>query len=180
MVDNTGNLVFYKSYGTDMYHSAITRLVQWGTHGPFVHVAVVIDKNNGLIEANVKGIRYSTLPKLITDYTMVATCTVNKDEQGRVIPLDPERLARTVAWARSKINVEYGYLDILTQSIDILAPWNMIQVSKAGTYDCSNFATAFLDKAGVWLPDNFKEPYNVSPNDLAEFYGLLPARQRIR
>jgi hypothetical protein len=180
LITSVGNLVFYKSYGPDAYHQALTRLVQWGTHGPFVHVAIVVDDNKKLIEASTKGIAYSALPKDMTAYTMVQTATVNKDANGKIIPLDPERLARAVEWAQSQINAGYGFLDIVTQGIDILAPWNMLQISQAGTYDCSNFAAAFLDKAGVWLPDNFKEPFNVSPNDLAEWYGLLPARQRVR
>jgi hypothetical protein len=179
-MDNIGNLVFFQSYGSSLYQQATTRLVQWGTKGQFVHVAIVIDTENGCIEAANKGIRKALLPHDRTTYTMVSTMTVNKDEKGIAHALDPDRLARAVEWALSQINVEYSYADIFSQAVDIIAPWNSLQLSKSGTYDCSNFATAFLDKAGVWLPDSFKEPYNVSPNDLAEWYGLLPERHRVR
>ena len=179
-LSKVGNLIFYQSYGASWLDQVKTKMVQRFTDGPYVHVAVMIDENVGIIEASLKGIAKGNLPKDHTSYTMAQTATVNIDSKGIARPLDPDRLSEAIQWAIRQINVPYGYLDIVSQAINIIAPWNTIQISQEGRPDCSNFAVMILDKAGVWLPDTFKEPYNVSPNDLAEWMGLLPGRNRIK
>lgn len=179
-LSKVGNLVFFQSYGPSWFEQAKTKLVQRFTYGRFVHVAVMINETDGIIESALNGIARRTLPKDMTSYTMAQTATVNVDSKGKAHPLDQDRLAEAVEWAIDQISVPYGYLDLAAQAIDIIAPWNTLQLTQSGHYDCSNFATVFLEKAGVWLPYTFKEPYNVSPNDLAEWMGLLPGRNRIK
>jgi hypothetical protein len=176
----TGNIVLYQSYGTSLRETMLTKLVQTCTNGPFVHAGIVLNEQGLTIEAGGQGIAYAKLPADRTKYTMCAIARMNVNAKGQVEPLDSERLARAVEWAVSLLKSSYGFLDLIDQGIDLIVPGNTLRLAQSNHYDCSNFCTAFLDKAGIWLPSGFAYPFNVSPNDLAEWFGLLPLRRRIK
>lgn len=187
LTDLRGNIVFYRSYGPSWQERMSTRLVQWATHGPYVHCEVVFGQNKGrkyfpylpqerwlTIGAHADGIHMGIVPANKNDqWEMAPTKNINGS-------FEEPRLSSALLWAEKHLGVSYGVLDIVDQVIDFLFPWNKLHISEEDHYDCSNFAVACLIRAGVELPSSFTEPYNVSPNDLAEWYGLLPERQRIR
>ena len=159
------SLVFYKAYKPSFTSAMNTWLVQKLTHGPYVHVAIKL-ADNYIVWADLNGVKAG--PMLIQ---------VPLDIQP--IALIAPTMTQAVAWLEQQVGDPYGYVDLIDQALDVLIPSNTIIISQTGHYDCSNLATAFLNKAGVTLPQNFLPPYNVSPNDLAEFMGLLPQRKRI-
>lgn len=176
----SGNVVFFQSYGTSWREQVLTHLVQSRTYGPYVHVAICLDRNGLIIEAGPNGIAYSKLPTNPTKYSMCTIQTVNVDDQGKAVALDLDRLEKALLWAISHLGKSYGFLDLVDQAFNVIYPANTLHLAAADHFDCSNFACAFLDKAGIWLPSEFTYPFNVSPNDLAEWFGLLPLRRRIR
>lgn len=187
--DQTGNIVFFTSYGDSWYARFAAGAVREFTHGPIVHVGIILNPARQVIQATSQGIVIANLPeqrqviidskKTMSLYQICDIKTKNVDAQGRVHPLDPERLARALTWAKEHEKVSYSWWDIVAQGFDVVFPGNTLQLVQANHFDCSNFAVAFLDKCGITLPDNFTYPWNVSPNDLAEWFGLLPMRGRI-
>lgn len=191
--DWTGNLIFYQSYGTRWYDRLCTKLVQHFTHGPYVHCEIFYGKNTNrqyiatasesdwiTIGAHSNGIKYGVFHASPDHLWQIVTIrTLNTDETGTVLPLDRERLAYALQWAAMHLNVSYSWWDNVDQGLDILCPWNKIHLVERDHFNCSNFAAAFLLEAGIRLPRSFTFPFNVSPNDLAEWLGLLPERRRI-
>lgn len=182
--DMRGNIVFFYSYGQSLIERFLTRLVQWGTHGPFVHCEIICGKTKTgqwqTIGAHANGISYGELSFDHTQYIITTIQTVNTDQQRKVIPLNETRVANALIWAEIHQKMAYGWIDNVDQGIDLLFPNNPFQLVQVDHFNCSNFVAAFLDKAGIALPRSFTYPFNVSPNDLAEWFGLLPERKRIR
>jgi hypothetical protein len=187
--DMTGNIVFFTSYGGSMRAKLAAGAVRTFTHGPYVHVGVVLNPGMQVIQATSKGIVIADLPKqsyVQTDkekamqlYQIVDIRTKNIDEEGKAHPIDPERLKRALSWAKRHEKVTYSWWDIIDQGFDVIAPWNTVHIVQSDHFDCSNFTAAYLDQLGIPLPPQFTYPWNVSPNDLAEWAGLLPMRGRI-
>lgn len=201
--DWRGNIVFYFSYGDSWWEKLCTRLVAWATHGPYVHCEIVYGQNipdkKGIklfpneedrrwitIGAHSDGIKFGLLPHHAGDddthrvWRMAQIQTVGTDEQGKTIALEPERLAYALEWAKLHLDVSYGIADIVDQILDFVFPWNKVHVAEPDHFDCSNFAVAFMIEAGIRLPRSFTFPFNVSPNDLAEWFGYLPSRKRVK
>jgi hypothetical protein len=191
--DRTGAIVLYQDYGPGLSNQIATRAVQWATNGPYVHAAILIGNKFGgdppynspdtLIEATTRGIAYGTLDNgRAEDITKRAVCTIWTLNQpdGKVHTLKPENVQKGIEFLRKLIGRPYGWLDIVDQGLDKIWPSNTIQLTQPDHFDCSNLATAFLAIAGVNLPQSFTYPFNVSPNDLAEFFGLLPGRNKIK
>ena len=182
--DMRGNIVFFQSYGLSWWDRLCTRVVQQATRGPYVHCEIVYGKEADgwkTIGAMSSGIAYGHISSTDhTAYTMTTIRTVNTDEKGRVCALDEARLTYALLWADMHIGTSYGFIDNIDQGIDLVFPNNPVQLVQPNHFNCSNFVAAFLDKAGIRLPVSFTYPFNVSPNDLAEWFGLLPERKRIR
>jgi hypothetical protein len=187
--DLTGSVVFFTSYGDSLNARFAAWSVRTFTHGPYVHVGFIINPRGQVIQATSRGIVIENLPpqrKISIDsgksmglYQICDVRTKNVDMHGNAHPIEPDRMAYALAWALEHEKVPYSWLDIVDQGFDVVAPWNRIHVVEADHFDCSNFTVAFLDKMGIPLPANFTYPWNVSPNDLAEWFGLLPMRGRI-
>lgn len=205
--DWRGNIVFFFSYGDDWLGKLCTRLVSWATHGPYVHCEIVYGQNVPdpitkkklfpdapesawiTIGAHSDGIHWGILPPhngtngQHNVWRMGSTRTINADptpdNPKQIMPVEEERLLYALEWAKLHLNVRYGTLDIADQILDFLFPWNKVHLTEPDHFDCSNFAVAFLEKAGIRLPASFTYPFNVSPNDLAEWYGYLPERKRV-
>jgi len=159
-----GDLVLYKSRGR-WYE----RVIAFATKGPYVHVGIVFGANY-VLAATAHGIAYDVLPLPVAQ----KFCTI--------VPLQllvtQEQEAQGMAWAREQKGREYGWLDIVYQALKFLAPNNPLRFYIEGHYDCSDFATRYLQHAGVALPDAYSDPYANSPNDLARYFQLLPPRAR--
>ena len=155
-----GDLILYKTSG-----KWYERLITLATHGPFVHVAIMVDETR-VIAADTQGIRYDVLPLL--------------DRQHALLPLlqyaSPVDIERGLAWAMQQTGKEYGWLDIAYQGVKFLAPNNPFRFGEVGHYDCSDLATRYLQHCGVQLPDDY-DPYTVTPNDLARWAGILAPRK---
>lgn len=158
-----GDLVLYKSQRR-WYEEIITK----ATHGPYVHVAIA-SGTNYVLAATVHGIAYDVLPPAVAQQF----CTI--------VPLQPfiTEAGRTqgLSWAKAQVGREYGWLDIMYQALKFLAPNNSLRFGVEGHYDCSDFATRYLQHAGVALPDEYSDPYANSPNDLARYFQLIPLRK---
>ena len=184
-----GNIVFFFHYGESWWEKFLEWLVATKTHGPYVHVGFVIDKNPNtgkwrIISAQSNGINYSDLDEPLRDgkkqWRMATLRTMNQDNEGHVIPIDKERLTFALEWARMHLHVRYSMIDNMRQTMNILFPNNTFPtLTLPDRFNCSNFTVAFMDKAGIRLPRSFTYPFNTSPNDVAEWCGLLPWRKRI-
>lgn len=155
-----GNVLLYESSG-----KWYERLICYATSGPYCHVAIALSADT-VIEATGKGIARNML------------------QSGRgVTPIDltkyttPERIEQALAWAEMQAGKRYGWLDVIYQGVKFLWPSNPFQISQEGHWDCSDFATRYVQHAGIILPDNWNNPYANSPNDLGRLFGLVPVRK---
>ncbi len=158
MTRTRGDLVLYRSSGR-WYE----RLITLATHGPFVHVAIVVDPRT-VIAARTRGIGYEDAPP--------------EDEQHVTLSLagrtDAAGIEQGLTWARAQAGRAYGWSDIVYQALKALWPQNPLRLSVAGQYDCSDFVCRYLLQAGVALPPAFDDPSTITPNDLARWGGILP------
>lgn len=180
----TGNIVLIQSYGNTVAEQEAANIVKWATDGPYVHAAVIIDEALNIVEARLDGVHYGKLATAnngvpIGSYQICAIRTANKDDSGTVISLDLPTLNRAIAWLRQQADRQdaYGWCDIADQGLDVIFGQNHPRIVQQGRFDCSNLAATFLLLCGIKLP--FALPLDVSPNDLAEFFGLLPQRHRV-
>lgn len=180
----TGNIVLIQSYGSTLAEQEAANIVKFATNGPYVHAAIIIDEALTIVEARLDGVHYGQLSTTSNgvpagSYQMCSIRTANKNDRGTVIPLDIHALDRAIAWLRQQADSTdpYGWCDIADQGLDVLFGQNHPRVTQPGRFDCSNLATMFLFLCGVKLP--FAAPFDVSPNDLGEFFGLLPQRHRV-
>lgn len=182
ITDWRGNIVFYQSYGTDWRSQLYTKAVQNFTHGPYVHCEIIYAKSAigwTTIGAHEKAIELAALPHDPTAYTQCTIQTINQDANGNTLPLEPVRLEKALEWAYSKLKTPYSNLDNLRKGITLIFPNLPFEVVVKDRYNCSNFVLAFLQEAGIELPPSFSYPFNASPNDIAEWLGLLRQRKRV-
>lgn len=138
------------------------KIISITTKGPFVHVE--IDVGDGkFIGAHLDGIGESTA-SIGPDYVYCSP------------EATPENIDTAIAWLKTQVGRQYGFLDIVTDGFKFL---NMpFIVTQADHYDCSDLATRFLliaqDKKAIpRLGDAAQEPHTVSPNDLARAFGVI-------
>ncbi len=152
-----GDIVLYKD-PTKLSEKAIT----WTTHGPFYHVEIVYDDTH-TIGAHPEGIRYATYPN-------------GKSFVVQSLPSNVSAAAG-LRWAQQQIGKRYGWLDIAYQAVKFLAPNNPFQLTQKDHWDCSDFVTRYLQECGMQLSDEFSDPYQNTPNDIARIFGLIPPRK---
>lgn len=151
-----GDLVFYTGSG-----KWYERVIAKATHGPYVHVAIQVDKVR-VIAATSKGVVCTAIPGEDADHVFVSMA-------DRTTPFD---IGVGVGWAINQYGDKYGWLDIVYQAVKFLWPNNPFRFGEKGHYDCSDFATRYLQHAGVALPEDLLDPYVNTPNDLARWLGL--------
>lgn len=180
----TGNIVLIQSYGSSLAEQEAATIVKWATNGPYVHAAVIIDESLNIVEARTDGVHYGKLGTTdngspAANYQVCSIYTANRNDQGNTIPLDIQALNHAVTWLDQQANAKdpYSWCDIADQGLDALFGQNHLRVTQPGRFDCSNLAAMFLFLCGIKLP--FKPPFDVSPNDLGEFFGLLPQRRKV-
>ena len=155
-----GNVLLYTSSGK--WYEELIRLA---THGPYVHASIALSPDT-VIAATGQGIRKSPLQvdRTITPIDLTKYTT-------------PERIEQAVAWAEMQAGKRYGWIDILYQAVKFLAPNNPLRFGEEDRWDCSDYATRYIQHAGVMLPDSFADAYANTPNDLARVFSLLPPRK---
>lgn len=148
-----GDLLLYE--GTGRWYE---RLIQLGTHGPYVHAEIDIGGGES-VGALLVGVQRHRIPS----GAVVAPTAYRTD---------PARLAPALDWLYAQIGDRYGFFDIADDVVRAAIPWAP-WVSLGKTFDCSDLATKFLWMAGYPLPPAFLDGATVSPNDLARAVGLL-------
>lgn len=162
-----GNILFYQSTG-----KWYERLITLATHGPYVHVALVV--NEYLVLAadtqgtDTQGIAYDAVPPIDGLHAAVSLAEY----------ATPDSIERGLVWAEKQRGRRYGWADIIYQAVKFLAPNNPLRFGEAGHYDCSDFVTRYLIHAGVQVPDSYLDTYTVTPNDLARFFEMIPTRKK--
>lgn len=154
-----GDLLLYTSSG-----KWYERLIAYATHGPYVHVAIVVD-NTKIVAARTQGIAFEVLPQDTSKLTVIPMSS-RATEIGINVGL---------SWACKQVGKAYGWSDIVYQVVKFLNPNNPFRFGEYNHWDCSDLATRYLLHAGVELPDDY-DPYTVTPNDLARWAGLLEPR----
>jgi hypothetical protein len=155
-----GDLLLYAATSV-WYEQLISRVTQ----GPFVHVSIIYDEQHCLA-ADANGISVDSLPA--------------EDSQHVVISIDPKLdIEQGLEWASLQVGRKYGWTDIAYQAVKFLAPNNPFQFGHLGQWDCSDYATRYLQHIGYPLPDMYSDPYSMTPNDLARLFHLLPPRKAV-
>ena len=139
------------------------KLIVWATHGIYYHCEIALDDLR-TVGAHKDGIRLGTIPVRDPDkYTLVPLPTGADIEAG-------------LAWAKQQIGKEYGWLDIAFQAVKFLFPNNPFQLTQRNRWDCSDFCTRYLMECDVNLPEEYLDPYQNTPNDLARALGVIEER----
>jgi hypothetical protein len=145
------------------------RLIVWAEHAPYIHASIVVERQHQ-IEATNRGIQITrvTMSEVIqnADIVEVAQYTESADS-----------IDFALSWAKTKVGLHYGYADIVYQAVKFLWPNNPLRIGVKNEWDCSDFATRYLLQAGVHLPEDFQDPYSMSPNDLGRLFGLQAPRK---
>jgi hypothetical protein len=153
-----GDLLLFRSSGT-WYE----KLICFATRGPYVHVSVVID-NGMTIAAFPHGIAKVPIPSIPSAYTRVDIRQYVKSEAN---------VRAGMLWLVQQAGKAYGWWDIVFQGFKFLIPGLTLKVVERGHFDCSDLACRYLQAVGVPGAEDL-DPYEVSPNDLARFLGILP------
>jgi hypothetical protein len=181
-----GSIVLLQSYGTSFAELGETILVQRLTRGPYVHAAVLVDEQGTIIEARNDGVHRGRINNHVNGApsplekgrAICSIWTANRDAQGLVTALDERKVDDAIAWLEKQADAvdPYSWLDVVSQGFEQLFP-GVPMLAQPGRYDCSNLCAMFLFLAGVNIP--FKPPFEVCPNDLAQYFGLLPNRKEV-
>lgn len=144
-----------------LYHrptfSLFTWLIHTFTRSRWNHAAIMIS-DVAVAEATSEGVRIS----LVDDTTdRQAFISVKYDDEE-------DRLA-AIAWAVARTGVRYGYFNAFMCGVNnFLVGWNLA-VKKTDAIICSELVAEALERAGF---DFGKDSSQVSPGDLAEYFGL--------
>ena len=161
-----GEIVLFKQP-----HAWYEKLICYATHGPYFHCAIALDANH-IIEATGNGIQVDVAPCEEDHAITYDTIDMSQYETE-------EHIESALSWCQTQVGKPYGWLDIAYQAIKFVAPNNPFQLTEAGHYDCSDFATRYIQHTGYPLPDSFSDPYQNTPNDIARLFGLLPMRKAV-
>lgn len=156
-----GDLLLYKNP-----HDVFERLICAATHGPYFHVSIAIDNGWHDVAAHTRdGIKVSL---------------VSETDEYSVVPIaqyaQAQEIEKALDWAIEQVGKQYGWADIAFQAVKFFAPNNSLQLVWKDHYDCSNFASRYLQQAGVVLPEPWADPYANTPNDVARMFSLLPTK----
>ena len=162
---NPGDLLFYHSAGVWQDRLVVAATSDGNPDADFVHVAIV-DYADSIIEAQWRGVVRNELPNLTDNRIVVYHLT----------PASPIALQAALTGARGKIGWRYGLADILSQGLRLLRlPFT---VGRLHSLDCSHLAAEYA----AWATQDATlygmvadSGSDISPNDLARYYGLTKA-----
>src|SRR6266487_3502075 len=157
-----GQVLLFRSSGK-WYENLICQ----ATSGPFCHCELVLDATHIIGAHTREGIVISTPPINPNTFTAIDITPYTT----------PQGIEKGLEWAARQYGKQYGYLDIAYQAIKFLAPNNPFQITQKDHWDCSDFATRYLQEAGVPLPEDFDDPYTMTPNDIGRVFGLVAPRK---
>lgn len=157
---SAGQIILFRSSG--LWYE---KVIEIATHGPYVHVAIVTDMFH-TIGAYPDGIKIMPAPINPTTFSVISL--TGYAAQGGI--------EKGLAWAKGQLGREYSWVDIFYQGIKFLWPTNPLRFGIEGHYDCSDFVTRYMLRAGVQLPPDFEDPYANSPNDIGRIFKLVPPR----
>ncbi|SRR6266699_420335 len=161
MPDLRGNILLFYSTG-----SWWDRLISFVTHGPYVHVEIALDDEH-MIGARLDGIALHPLP--LDPDTYVAIDIAPYTTGSNVL--------HGLLWAMQQRGRKYGWSDVIFQIIKFLNPNNKLRWGVKGRWDCSDFATRYLQQSGVILPEAYSDPYANTPCDLARIFSIIGPRK---
>jgi len=143
-----GDLLFYVGHG-----SLASRLIQWWTRGPYVHVEIAVSPTEA-IGALTTGIdAHSTKP----GYVLLPTSRV----------LASRALADGLEWLSRQKGHAYGWPDIGDDVMARVFPKHGLFLVDPHAFDCSHLAADFLLHADYpHAADLFPDPEIVTPNSL--------------
>jgi|GEM_PF-2234957 len=143
-----GDLLFYSGRG-----SLVSRLIQWWTHGPYVHCEVALSATEA-IGALTSGIdRHAIQP----GFVLVRTSSV----------LQSIALQTALGWLERQVGLRYGWPDIGDNIIKRLLPTHGLFLVDPHAFDCSHLCADFLVEAAYPdAPTLFANPEAISPNGL--------------
>jgi uncharacterized protein YycO len=122
------------------------------------HVAVIVDKDGSLVEAESRGVVRSPLSKYeATEYHLVHLGHT-ADQRDR---------KQVAIFAESLVGQPFGYLDMFSVGISLFTGAK-INVSYASHLMCSALVARALERTDAIFPD---EPAHMLPADLARYYG---------
>lgn len=149
-----GDVVFYSP------ETLIERIIARSTHGPFSHVAVMIDDDT-VIEADTHGV-------------IIAPLKSNTVSVSPSVAIGPLNVEPGIYWLKQQLGERYGWFDIL-DAFFRLAFRTSFYIGQPKSYDCSDLVTRYLIACGLggWLGDLAAEPHLVTPNDLARKFKLI-------
>jgi uncharacterized protein YycO len=138
------------------YHGELRKYSHWN------HVAVIVDEQGTLIEAVGRGVVYGH----IEEYRDVEYYLVNTR-------LNKQSREQTVAAARSFLNDKYGWLTIVSLTLQLLTGIK-IQFSSSNSKVCSTLLAMSLWAGGVIFD---RDPDELMPADIAAAFKVeVPAR----
>jgi hypothetical protein len=155
MPNTRGSILLFKATS-----SLVDRAISYATGGPFVHIEIALDGMR-MIGAHTNGIGISSIPVIWG---------------GRLYTTE-EGIENGLEWAQQQVGRSYGWTDIAFQAVKFIMPNNPFQFGRVGRWDCSDFATRYIQQCGIVLPTDFDTPYANTPNDIARLLGILPARK---
>jgi uncharacterized protein YycO len=149
-----GDILFEKAGG-----SLADRLIQWRTHGPFVHCEVDLGDGTA-IGAHWR----SGVSRHPVDYSNMVHYSLQTA---------PEGIESGIKWLLDRVGDPYGWSDILDQILTLLSPHSLV-VSQQHGFDCSDLVVRYIEVAGgLELGSMFDTPNLVTPNDLARATHLI-------
>ena len=152
-----GDVLFYRSAGT-----LLERLIEWRTHGPFVHCEIAWTNGTAIGAQSQTGVtQHAMLPP-----AAVWSPASHWNSQGM-------HDAFAFLTAAVQGHDTYGYFDLLD---DALPGWWPIILEGAHAFDCSHLAAQYLIWGGLadLLGPLADRPALVTPNALARALGVLP------
>jgi uncharacterized protein YycO len=136
------------------------RIIMFGTHSVWSHVAIVMDASGQLLaEATHTGIAFAHIDK----YANAETHLID------VGMTDAQRVD-ACRWTASCIGQRYSRLEIAAIALAWLTHGNIF-IGSDKRETCSSYASRHLEHGGTDVP---KAPPLMSPGDLSAFYAVMP------
>lgn len=124
------------------------------------------------------GIGYRSVPCQAGTYVLVSIQSLLRSSGGKARFLSPTDLEHGLAWLEEQVGTPYGAWDALKQLGDLLFPHHPFACPPHAPH-CSQLVLGYLTQMGISLTHLFPCSSHCSPNDLAEWVGLLPTRHRL-
>jgi hypothetical protein len=142
----------------------IGQMFRFGLGSPYAywsHSALLVDSHGTLIEAMASGIEYGHLDRYRNQpYTLVRVgTTMSREDRDQAI-----------AFARSCVGWEYGYLTFVSIALSCLTG-GRLSFGREAEEVCSGLVARALERGATIFP---RDPRGMTPGDLARYFGVAP------